>query len=238
MSSGDGSGLLMRSGALPEALSGTLFADRVHCRDVVTSTIDECRALADAGAPEGTVVLALAQEQGRGQRGNRWFSPPHSGLYLSALLRPALPLEGLPGLPLMAGIAACEALREDFAVDAWLKSPNDLLVPLAGTWRKVGGLLVDTAVQGGRLRHVIVSLGLNCRVPRAGYPADVRGLAASLDDAGATTIPDAVAAAFLVRLARARSMMDAPCGAWLADVERRHEALARDAKAGEQVEDA
>ena len=215
------------------ALAG-LFEGRVRIFESVVSTIDECRALADAGADEGTVVIAQAQEHGRGQRGNAWSSPI-GGLYLSALLRPPLPIETLTALPLVAGVAACEALRDIFAIDAWIKRPNDILVPIDSRWRKVAGLLVDTAVQGGELRHAIVSLGVNCRQSVGGFPPEIRDVATSLEALGCAADPDAVAAAFLTRLASWRARMDESSAGWLADLEGRHAALVRDVVAGQAV---
>jgi BirA family biotin operon repressor/biotin-[acetyl-CoA-carboxylase] ligase len=222
--------------ALLPGLAGSLFEGRVRRFDVVASTIDECRALADAGADEGTVVTSNAQERGRGQRGNAWFSPAGSGLYLSALLRPRITPDAMAALPLVAGVAACEALRDDFSVDAWIKRPNDILVPIDGAWRKIAGLLVDTAMQGGDLRHAIFSLGVNCRQPLGGFPGDVRDLATSLEAAGCDADADAVAAAFLTRLASWRSRMEESSPAWRADLAARHSRLVRDVVAGQSVE--
>lgn len=226
--------------AAPLAPAGSLFEGRVQRFDSVGSTIDECRALADAGADEGAVVLAHGQERGRGQRGNAWFSPA-GGLYLSALLRPPLPIAWLTALPLVAGVAACEALRVGFVIDAWIKKPNDILVPIECRWRKVAGVLVDTAVQGSELRHAIVSLGVNCRRPLGGFPAPIRDLATSLEDAGCDADPNAVAAAFLTRLASWRARMEdqgeaTNPGAWQRDLEERHARLVRDVAPGQETE--
>jgi BirA family biotin operon repressor/biotin-[acetyl-CoA-carboxylase] ligase len=55
----------------------------------VGSTNDEATRLADAGAPEGTVVWAREQSGGRGRRGRNWSSPV-GNLYSSTILRPSL----------------------------------------------------------------------------------------------------------------------------------------------------
>ena len=56
----------------------------------VGSTNDEAARLAEAGAPEGTVVWAREQTGGRGRRGRAWASPL-GNLYSSTILRPGLP---------------------------------------------------------------------------------------------------------------------------------------------------
>ena len=60
---------------------------RLHRFAAVGSTNDEAKALARAGAPDGTLVWADEQTAGRGRRGRSWVSPP-GNLYLSLLLRP------------------------------------------------------------------------------------------------------------------------------------------------------
>jgi BirA family biotin operon repressor/biotin-[acetyl-CoA-carboxylase] ligase len=120
------------------------------------STNDEAAAWARAGAPTGAVVVASAQEAGRGRLGRRWHSPPDENLYFSVVLRPPLPPSRLPPLTLAAGVALVEAMaRVDVA--ARLKWPNDLVVD----GRKVAGLLAEMSCQGARVERVVLGIGVN-----------------------------------------------------------------------------
>ena len=53
--------------AIQEALTTTFVGRPVHYWASIGSTMDEARRLAEAGAPEGTVVLADEQTAGRGR---------------------------------------------------------------------------------------------------------------------------------------------------------------------------
>lgn len=120
-----------------------------------TSTNDEASRLARAGARHGTVVIAERQTGGRGRDGRVWQSPP-GGLYLSAIIRPSLPMVDVPPMTLAIGIGLCDAVR--FAgAPATLKWPNDLLVG----HRKLAGVLVETQSQGNKLDSVVVGIGIN-----------------------------------------------------------------------------
>ena len=132
------------------------------------STQDELRRLAEAGAPEGTVVLAERQTAGRGRRGRRWESPG-GGLYFSVLLRPALGLDRLPLLPLAAGVGLVRA-----AGVGGLKWPNDLVVFSGGGFRKLGGVLLEAEVLGEELHYALLGVGLN--VAEEGLPEGAAGL--------------------------------------------------------------
>ena len=120
------------------------------------STNDEAARLARGGADHGTVVIARSQRAGRGRAGRVWASPPGLGLYLSAVVRPPLPLALVPPMTLAIGVGVCEAAREAGA-DARLKWPNDVLA----RGRKLAGVLVEAQSQGGRLEVVVVGIGVN-----------------------------------------------------------------------------
>lgn len=119
------------------------------------STNDEAARLARMGAKHGTLVIAESQKAGRGRDGRVWESPP-GGLYLSAVLRPALPLVDVPPMTLAIGIGVCDAARAAGAA-AVLKWPNDVLVG----GKKLAGVLVEAQSQGGKLDAVIVGIGVN-----------------------------------------------------------------------------
>ena len=108
--------------------------DRGHVLALTTSTNDDAARLADAGAPEGTWVVADAQSAGRGRLGRVWASPAGAGLYLSVVFRPDASSPGqagdavMPRLTLLAGVAVAEAIERASGVAATLKWPNDVVV--------------------------------------------------------------------------------------------------------------
>ncbi len=154
-------------------------ASRVELREVVGSTLDVAHELAAAGAPHGLLVLADAQTAGRGRQGRTWHSPAGAGVWVVALLRPAVPpTEG--ALAIRVGLRLVEAVAE-IAPRAGprLKWPNDLIV----RHRKAGGVLCEARWQGGTLGWIAVGIGVNVRGPLA--PA-LRHSAIALKSAEAT----------------------------------------------------
>ena len=55
----------------------------LHVLPLAQSTNTLVREKADAGAPEGCVILANAQTQGRGRLGRAFYSPEDTGIYMS-----------------------------------------------------------------------------------------------------------------------------------------------------------
>src|SRR5262249_53278659 len=76
--------------------------------------------------PSGAVLAAEYQAAGRGRQNRTWTSPPRAGLTFSVLLRPEVPPSQWGWLPLLAGVALCDAVREVTPLDTALKWPNDL----------------------------------------------------------------------------------------------------------------
>jgi BirA family transcriptional regulator, biotin operon repressor / biotin---[acetyl-CoA-carboxylase] ligase len=139
----------------------------------VTSTNDQAAALADAGAPEGTVVAADAQSAGRGRRGRQWVSPAGAGLYVSTVLRPPPHVVSL--LTIAAGVAVAEGIEVATGLRPALKWPNDLY---AGS-RKLAGLLAEANVGTSVVQYVVLGIGVN--VMPAPYPHEIAGRSTSLE---------------------------------------------------------
>ena len=99
---------------------------RVHYYDEVDSTQRIAVEFANQGAAQGTVVIAELQNAGRGRMGRQWHSPPGVNLYATIILRPAMPLNEVPRLSLVAGVAAAEALETVAPGRIALKWPNDV----------------------------------------------------------------------------------------------------------------
>jgi len=162
---------------------------------VVGSTNDWLKERARAGAPEWSAVLADRQTAGRGRHGHVWASPP-GNLHLSVLLRPSLPAFAWGVLPLTAGVAVCEAVRER-GVEAELKWPNDVLVD----GRKLAGILVEAASGGHEMEGAVVGIGVNVATVPAELPSELAASVTALAErCGAVDVLD-LAAAVLARLA-------------------------------------
>jgi BirA family biotin operon repressor/biotin-[acetyl-CoA-carboxylase] ligase len=188
-------------------MSARLGTPRVHHR-LTDSTSDRARALAEAGAPHGTLVTASAQRAGRGRQGRAWSAPPGRALLMSLVLRDWPPL-----LPIVAAVAVADVAGPEAAI----KWPNDVL--LGG--RKLAGVLAEGRAQQG---WAVLGIGLNVAVRTADLPAELRDRAASLGLEPAAIEPalDELLRALQVRLAQ-------PTPALLADYR------ARDALAGHAV---
>jgi BirA family biotin operon repressor/biotin-[acetyl-CoA-carboxylase] ligase len=99
-------------------------------------------------------------------------------LLVSVVLRPALTPEQAGCIPLLAGAAMAGAVRDLTGQPVMCKWPNDLLLEE----RKVGGILAETEVLGGRVAFLILGLGVNLEAPAHVQGAGGIGDAARLRD--------------------------------------------------------
>lgn len=168
--------------AVPEEVRplvrSSLWAD-VRGALEVGSTNMEVRALAENGAPEGTVFLAASQTSGRGRLGRDWVSPP-GGAYMSMVLRPPVsPLE-VGSLALAVAVGVARGVRACSGVEPSLKWPNDVLI----NGRKLAGILLEMAAEADRVSWVVAGVGVNVRsagkrFPDAAFLADLSDVSAA-----------------------------------------------------------
>ena len=165
--------------ALEAALAGAIFAGKLHFSPLTDSTNSDALQAARAGAPHGSVFFADEQLAGRGRGDHTWHSAAGQGLYVSVLLRPAMPPVHLPLLPLAAGLAAADAIRAVTGLGVDLRWPNDLLIGP----RKTGGILIE-ANAGARTESSCVSfavVGVGINVHQRSFAAELSTHATSLD---------------------------------------------------------
>jgi BirA family biotin operon repressor/biotin-[acetyl-CoA-carboxylase] ligase len=155
---------------------------RLDVLESTGSTNDDVRAMAEAGAPAGFIVIAEHQTQGRGRLGRVWLDVPGDSLLFSVLLRPPPTDASAPGTaPIRVGIAIAEAIRSATGVDASLKWPNDIV----HHDRKLAGVLCEAATNGGSA-FIIAGIGINVR--RRDWGAELRDTATSLESASGRTV--------------------------------------------------
>lgn len=143
------------------------------------STNDVAAAEARAGAPEGLLVTADEQTDGRGRMGRTWHAPAGANLTFSLLLRPRRPAAEIPPITLLAGGALALAVRDlGLGIDARVKWPNDLTVGTGADRRKLAGILTEATTEGDRIGHVVVGIGLN--VNAVDFPPELAAKATSL----------------------------------------------------------
>lgn len=131
-----------------------------------------------AGTPEGFLVTAGHQLAGRGRAGRKWWCPPGAGVLCSLLVRPPdLPAASAFRLTQWTAVALAESLRETTGLKVWIKWPNDLHIE----GRKLGGVLIETALHHNQVSYAVAGWGINIHQVPGAWPADLAKRATSVD---------------------------------------------------------
>ena len=108
--------------------------------------------------PEGTVITAQTQTNGRGQRGATWESRPGENLIMSLILFPKmLTSRNQFYLSKAISLAIREFIENEIEKDVHIKWPNDIMV----NDKKIAGILIETNWQEMRIQSAIAGIGIN-----------------------------------------------------------------------------
>jgi BirA family biotin operon repressor/biotin-[acetyl-CoA-carboxylase] ligase len=140
----------------------------------MTSTNIVLKQAAESGAAHGTLALCEEQTAGRGRRGRGWVSPNGQGLWVSLLVRPALPPSRAQLITFAAALSMAEAVEKETGLEIQIKWPNDLTC----NGKKVCGILLELSGDVETITYVVVGTGLN--VGEKAYPPELRDSATSL----------------------------------------------------------
>ena len=152
-----------------------IIGKQIYCYDSTASTNDIGWHLADSDEPEGTVIFAEEQTQGRGRQGAVWHCPKSSGLLFSVLTRPPSRFLHTNLTTDLAALSAAESLHEIYGLNPTIKHPNDILIK----GKKIAGILSEKHLPA-HTRTMIVGVGLNVNVTLGELPEEIRDLATSV----------------------------------------------------------
>ncbi len=152
------------------------FGNKIHYFSELDSTNSLAYELALAGASEGEVVVAEAQNRGRGRLERVWISPPGVNIYASLILRPRVAMEQVAQISLLAALALARSCSRIWPVSPGLKWPNDVFL---GD-KKVAGILSEARTEGGEVRFVVSGIGINVNLDPGDLPEEVRARATSV----------------------------------------------------------
>lgn len=152
--------------------------EKVIGLEVVDSTNNVAKELAEQGEVANTMVLACRQTNGRG-RFERTFSAQEGGVYFTLILRPQACPARNQSFSIKAAQAVSEALNALFEIKTKIKVPNDVLAwePKTRTWKKICGILIEASASETKTDWMLVGIGINVNNK---IPASLKDTAVSL----------------------------------------------------------
>ena len=138
----------------------TMFVGRhfIELKSIDSTNLYALRLIEEKKCFEGTLVSAIEQNSGKGQRGNHWISNPGENITASIIFFPSF-LSAMQQFNLNKAIAVgVKDFISDFcSEDIKIKWPNDILV---GN-KKVAGILIENILRGNSISRAVVGIGIN-----------------------------------------------------------------------------
>lgn len=157
-------------------LTTSFIGKNIHYEESVESTQKIAHLLASKNVPEGTVVIAEEQISGKGRMSRKWYSPKYTGIWMSLILRPNIPLTKAPQLTLLTAVAIVQAMEEMTGLTPEIKWPNDILM----NGKKISGILTELQAEADRIHSIIIGMGINVNQKKEDFPPELQGIASSL----------------------------------------------------------
>lgn len=157
-------------------LDGQLVGGKIIYFDKIDSTNNYAKRTANDGCPDGTVIIAERQTQGRGRIGREWDSDNAEGVWFSVILKPNIDPEKIQIITLAASVAVVEAIRNELGIICGIKWPNDII--LNGC--KVGGILTELSAEPGHINYLVIGIGINANQEICNFNKEIQQKAISL----------------------------------------------------------
>ena len=145
-------------------------------KESVTSTNTVLREMANSES-EFTVLISDHQTNGMGRKGNTFFSPEKTGIYMSILLKPQLSLQDFLLITPLSAVCTARAIEKISQKEAKIKWVNDIYVDN----KKVCGILAQSITDTeNNITGCILGIGINVCAPSGGFPEDIKNKAGYL----------------------------------------------------------
>ena len=165
-----GHGYVLRGGFEPidagfihNALNTLIGEGALHIRatDVTDSTNQQLLNRHEEKDIHSEVLFAEYQTAGRGRRGDKWVSPPGTGLCFSVGWLFDVPPATFSALSLVIGTSLVETLKKNGLKKVYLKWPNDVVTDKG----KLAGILIELRAQAGGPATTVIGIGVNLDIP-------------------------------------------------------------------------
>jgi BirA family biotin operon repressor/biotin-[acetyl-CoA-carboxylase] ligase len=160
----------------------SIFGKYIYYFPEIDSTNNYAKRLALEGAPEGTVIIADYQAEGKGRHDRVWESSKESNVLMSFVLRPRLEIERVIRITLGVAEIIISSLEKFLIktqvenINFSVKWPNDILT----NGKKIAGILTESSLREKEIVYIIVGIGINVNQDISELNNDLKETATSL----------------------------------------------------------
>lgn len=197
----------LSAGEISKELTGKWAGRSLYYFDTTGSTNADAKEKLAEGNPEGTLVVADMQTEGRGRRGRSWSSPKGDSIYMSLGLKPVFSPDKASMVTLVMALAIAKTVRTgsnrantnmaDSSIADTNKADtnkadssiaNSSIIPVEAMikWpndivvngKKVCGILTELNLEKNGISSLVIGVGIN--VNGKDFPQEIKETATSL----------------------------------------------------------
>lgn len=165
-------------------IKSNVLGQQIYYYDCLESTQKVANELANSTGVEGTIVVADEQTSGRGRLARQWHSAKGTGIWMSIILKPNIPIHQAPKLTLLTAVAVVQGIKETTGITAQIKWPNDILL----NGKKICGILTEMQAEADGIHSVVIGVGINVNQLLEDFSQEIREIATSLLIEGGKTV--------------------------------------------------
>jgi len=142
----------------------------------IDSTNNEAKRVFRKGGKD-MLICSEKQTSGRGRQGKTFYSPDKTGIYMTVVIHPDLPLNFASRATTATAVAVCEAIESTTDKKPGIKWVNDIFVDN----KKVCGILTEAvSLENDNIADgLIIGIGINISTTR--FPDEIKNIAGSLN---------------------------------------------------------
>ncbi len=126
----------------------------------IDSTQNEIwRLYEDKKTPNGTLVMADIQTQGKGTHGRKWYTDEKNNVAFSFLIKIDCNIRKIENLTIKIAQIIKELLDQKYKIKVEIKKPNDIVL----NNKKLGGILTQAKVIKENVKCFVIGIGLNLK---------------------------------------------------------------------------
>ncbi len=149
-------------------------AVKTVCLESIDSTNTFARGMVNSGEKSLLLITADRQTGGRGRNGKSFYSENNGSVYMTVVVHPELTFEETVGITTASAVAISRAIESVTGKSTLIKWVNDLYYG----GRKVCGILCEAVAEKGRVKSVIIGVGIN--LAECEFPDELNGIAGTL----------------------------------------------------------
>lgn len=146
---------------LKSRMKTAFMGQKVYYFDSLDSTNIYAKKIADEEA-EGTLVVADAQQAGKGSRGRGWESSPGEGIWMTVILKPDIQPSDASRLTLVMALSVVRACEQYLQIPLQIKWPNDIVC----NGKKVCGILTEMSAELNYINYIVIGIGINVNIQK------------------------------------------------------------------------